>query len=127
MGRVPEPHRSPKAPEDIEWDWGANEATKTDALIDHGGWDVMVKAHTWYDAEADEHDPPQEKGAYKLPHHDLIDGELKVVWNGVRSAMQVVNGGRGGVDVPDSDLKDVYRHLAEHYGEFDREPPEFGG
>ncbi|MBI4259241.1 MAG: phage prohead protein, partial [Actinobacteria bacterium] len=68
---------------------------------------------------------PREKQAYKLPHHELIDGELRVVWRGVASAMQVLLGARGGVDVPESDRKEVYRHLAEHYAEFGEEPPEF--
>ncbi|HZD16900.1 MAG TPA: hypothetical protein VE669_02040 [Actinomycetota bacterium] len=127
MGRVPEPHSSPTARKDRTWDWsGSAEADKTDALIDHGGWDAMVTAHAWFDPGVDEHDPPHEKQAYKLPHHELIDGELKVVWNGVNSAMQVLAGARGGVDIPDGDRKDVYRHLTEHYREFGEEPPDFG-
>lgn len=123
MGRVPEPHASPTAPKDRSWDW--RESEKTNALIDHGGWDAMVSAHAWYDPEADEHDPPREKQAYKLPHHELVDGELRVVWHGVNSALQVLAGARGGVDIPDADRKDVYRHLEEHYREFDEEPPPF--
>ncbi|HXF37542.1 MAG TPA: hypothetical protein VNO17_10230 [Actinomycetota bacterium] len=125
MGRVPEPHRSPKAPEDRGWNWhGTAEADQTDALLEHGGWEAMATAHAWYDPEADpEHDPPREKGAYKLPHHELIDGELRVVWAGVRSAMQVLQGARGGVDLPEGDREAVYEHLAEHYRQFDREPP----
>lgn len=54
-----------------------------------------------------------------------MDGRLRVVWNGVRSAMQVLLGARGGVDIPDPDRKSVYRHLARHYEEFDKEPPPF--
>ena len=125
MGRFPEPHRSPKAPEDRAWDWhGTAEAEKTDALLQHGGWSAMATAHAWYDPDADpEHDPPREKGAYKLPHHELIDGELRVVWSGVRSAMQALRGARGGVDIPEEDRRAVYEHLAEHYRQFDREPP----
>ena len=123
MGRVPEPHASPTAPKDSSWDW--RESEKTNALIEQGGWDAMVRAHAWHDPEADENDPPQEKQAYKLPHHELIDGQLRVVWNGVNSAMQVLAGARGGVDVPDADRKGIYRHLAEHYHEFDEEPPDF--
>jgi hypothetical protein len=127
MGRVPEPHTSPKAPEDREWNWhGKAEADKSDALIEHGGWQSMAQAHAWYDPKADENDPPHEKQAYKLPHHELIDGKLKVVWSGVRSAMQVLAGARGGVDIPESSRKGVYRHLAEHYREFDKEPPDYG-
>ena len=125
MGKVPEPHTSPKAPEDRDWEWhGTAEAEKTDALIERG-WDTMATAHAWYDPSADGNDPPREKQAYKLPHHELIDGQLKVVWHGVRQAMQVLMGARGGVDIPDSDRKDVYQHLAEHYRQFGKEPPDY--
>lgn len=47
------------------------------------------------------------------------------MWNGVNSALQVLAGARGGVDIPEADRKDVYRHLAEHYAEFDEQPPDF--
>ena len=116
MGRVPEPHTSPKAPEDRPWNWhGPAEADKSDAIVEAGGWTLLADAHAWYDPTADEEgrDPPHEKQAYKLPHHELVDGRLRVVWHG------------GGVDIPESDRNKVYDHLAEHCHEFDREPPPF--
>ena len=117
----------PKAPEDRDWDWhGTREADKSDELIRIGGWDALANAHAWYDPTADpEHDPPHEKQAYKLPHHEEIDGRVRVVWAGVRSAMQVLAGARGGVELPSSDREDVYRHLAKHYEEFDKQPPAY--
>ena len=126
MGRVPEPHSSPKAPEDRDWDWhGKAEADKSDEILEAGGWRLLADAHAWYDPLRDDgRDPPQEK-AYKLPHHELLEGGLRVVWHGVRSAMQVLLGSRGGVDIPDADRNKVYEHLAHHYAEFDREPPPF--
>jgi hypothetical protein len=48
-----------------------------------------------------------------------------VVWAGVRSAMQVLAGARGGVDLPKSDRRGVYRHLVGHYEEFGKEAPPF--
>jgi hypothetical protein len=127
MGRAVAPHTTPKAPEDRTWNWhGKAEADKADAIIDRGGWDAFVKAHAWYDPNEDpQHDPPQEKQAYKLPHHELVDGRVRVVWSGVRSAMQVLAGARGGVDLPASDKQEVYRHLARHYEEFGKEPPPY--
>ena len=127
MGRVPEPHSSPTAPEDREWDWhGTAEADKSDAILETGGWQRLADAHAWYDPDQDEgRDPPHEKQAYKLPHHEMVDGRLRVVWHGVRQAMQVLMGSRGGVDIPDQDRNKVYEHLAHHYGEFDREAPPF--
>ena len=47
------------------------------------------------------------------------------MWAGVRSAMQVLAGGRGGVDLPASDRRGVYTHLARHYDEFGKEPPPY--
>lgn len=125
MGTITAPHSSPTAPRDRDWDWSGTD--KLDEIREHGGWDAVANAHAWYDPSADEYDPPHEKGAYKLPHHELIDGRLRVVWRGVVSAMTVVNGARGGVDIPDGDRRKVYEHLARHYEEFDEDPPEYGG
>ncbi len=119
---VPKPHTGPTADKDREWNWGQNKADETDALIEHGGWPLMAEAHAWYDDT--DGDPPEKKGAYKLPHHELVDGELQVVWSGVTAAMNVVAGGRGGVNVPDEDLPRIHEHLARHYRQFDEEPPE---
>ncbi len=126
MGNVVTPHRSPTAPKERDWDWDGTD--KMNRIIQERGWDGVVKAHAWFDPNEDrEHDSPQEKGAYKLPHHELIDGELRVVWRGVVAAMTVVNGARGGVDIPEPDRRKVYDHLVAHYGEFDEEPPPYGG
>jgi hypothetical protein len=125
MGQVHATHRSPTAPKEREWQWSGTD--KLDEILEHGGWDAVANAHAWWDPSVDESDPPQQKGAYKLPHHELIDGRLKVVWRGVVAAMTVVNGARGGVDIPDSDRRRVYDHLAEHYAEFDEGPPDYSG
>lgn len=126
MGNVTEPHNSPPAPADRSWDWhGKGEATKTDQLLDQGGWAEMARAHAWYDPSLDDHDPPHEKQAYKLPHHEIIDGQLKVVWHGVRQAMQVLAGARGGATIPHADHKAIYDHLARHYEQFDEQPPSY--
>ncbi len=124
MGQVtPATHQSPKAPRDRSWDWSGTD--KFDQILKHGGWEAAVTAHAWHDPDEDpDHDPPREKQAYKLPHHELLDGRLKVVWNGVVAAMTVVNGARGGVDIPERDRRAVYQHLADHYREFGEEPPE---
>jgi hypothetical protein len=123
MGTAPPPHRSPRAPKDRDWDWhGTHEAKKTDALLDHDGWRAMAAAHAWY--QPDEHDPPHTKAAYKLPHHEVVGDELKVVWRGVGAAMQVLGGARGGVDIPEADRDAVHRHLAVHYEQFGEDPPE---
>ena len=121
----PTTHRSPTAPRDREWNWDGTD--KMDRLIERG-WETVVRAHAWHDPNEDpDHDPPQEKGAYKLPHHELINGELKVVWRGVVAAMTVVNGARSGVDIPESQRRKAYDHLAAHYREFGEEAPRIRG
>jgi hypothetical protein len=125
MGQAHAPHRSPTAPKERDWDWSGTD--KLDQIHEHGGWEAVATAHAWWDSATDDNDPPRQKGAYKLPHHELVDGRLKVVWRGVVAAMTVVNGARGGVDIPASDLRRVYDHLADHYRQFDEEPPDYSG
>ncbi|MEM4167544.1 MAG: HK97 family phage prohead protease [Candidatus Caldarchaeum sp.] len=86
---------------------------------DNIDWEKYRRAFAWYDAENSE-----TFGAYKLPHHDVVDGELVTHRKGVIAAMQALLGARGGTDIPDADFDAVYKHLAEHYSEFDMEPPE---
>ncbi len=106
MGTITKLHRSPTAPKDREWDWSGTD--KLDAIRDHGGWKSVANAHAWYDPAVDEHDPPHQKGAYKLPHHELLAGRLHVTWRGVVAAMTVVNGARGGVAIPNGERRKVY-------------------
>lgn len=124
MGTATAPHRSPTAPKELDWSWSGTD--NLDRIIAERGWEGVALAHAWHDTTMDPaHDPPQEKGAYKLPHHELVDGEIRVVWRGVVAAMTVVNGARSGVDMPEADRRRVYEHLAQHYAEFDEEAPPF--
>jgi hypothetical protein len=67
-------------------------------------------AHVWYDA-----DNKDEFGAYKLLIADVIDGRLKAVPRGVMAAGNVMQGARGGVDLPAEDIDRVKSHLARYY------------
>jgi len=62
-------------------------------------------------------------GAYKLPHHDVVDGELVTVRAGLIAAGNAVMGSRGGVNIPESEMEGVKEHLARHYKQFDLTPP----
>ncbi|MBN1253984.1 MAG: hypothetical protein JXA50_01755 [Deltaproteobacteria bacterium] len=101
---------APKADEGDKWD-GPKEVAAADVA------DLKVMC-TWYDDEK-----PDIKGSYKLPHQRQKD--KYVVWNGVKAAMAALLGARGGVKIPDDDRKAVYDHLAKHYKQFDKTPPEF--
>ena len=117
-------HETPRASEDYAWD--ADAAEKRIRRWAGGpekeniDWSKYRQAFAWYN-ESD----PENFGSYKLPHHDIIDGKLKVVWRGVAAAMAALMGARGGVDIPTQDRRAVYNHLARHYRQFEREPPEF--
>lgn len=101
----------PKAPEDSPWN-GPAEIRQAEVS------DLRIMS-TWFDAEN-----ADVKGSYKLPHHRAA-GQHPVVWRGVRAAMAALFGARGGVNVPAGDRRGIYNHLARHYRQFDREPPEF--
>jgi hypothetical protein len=98
---------TPKADEDAPWD-GAAEVARADV-------DDLRAMCVWYDANN-----PDAKESYKLPHHRASEAH-PVVWRGVRAAM----GRLMQADIPDSDRRGAYEHLARHYEQFDREPPAF--
>lgn len=67
-------------------------------------------AHVWYDA-----DKKENFTAYKLLIADVVGGNLKAVPRGVMAAANVMQGGRGGVDLPAADVDRVKSHLAKYY------------
>lgn len=75
-------------------------------------------AHVWYDADAKDHFT-----AYKLLIADVVDGRLRAVPRGVFAAAAVMQGSRGGVDLPDKDRDRVRSHLAKYYAKLDETPP----
>jgi len=113
-----------RAPVGRPWDGGAAE----DRVRRWAGgpekegvdWSMYRRAFAWYHRE-----DPEDSGSYGLPHHDVVNGRLSVVWRGVAAAMQALLGARGGVDIPARDRRSVWSHLARHYRQFEREPPEF--
>ena len=75
-------------------------------------------AHVWYDS-----DKLDNFRAYKLLIADVVDGSLRVVPGGVMAAGNVMQGGRGGVDIPTGDVSRVKSHLAKYHEKFDDAPP----
>jgi hypothetical protein len=67
-------------------------------------------AHVWYDA-----DNKDQFGSYKLLVADVIDGRLTAVPRGVMAAGAVMQGSRGGVDLPRNDIERTKSHLAKYY------------
>ena len=75
-------------------------------------------AHAWYDAHK-----PENFGSYKLLIADVVDGRLKAVPRGVMAAAGVMDGARGGADVPAKDVDRIKSHLARYYSKMGDEPP----
>jgi hypothetical protein len=75
-------------------------------------------AHVWYDA-----DKKENFTGYKLLVADVIGGELKAVPRGIMAAGNVMQGSRGGVDLPEKDIDRVKSHLAKYYKKMGEDPP----
>jgi hypothetical protein len=100
-------------------DWDGPEAEVR--LGEEPSVDKMKRLFAWMDPAK-----PESKTAYKFPHHD-VSARGKVGAANEKaciSGISILNGGRGGADIPDADRKQIYRHLATHLKDAGREPPE---
>ena len=75
-------------------------------------------AHVWYDA-----DKKDNFTAYKLLIADVVGGKLVAVPRAVHAAAAVLQGSRGGIDLPDKDVDRVRSHLAKYYAKLGDEAP----
>ena len=101
----------PLADRDRAWDGAAAEKRVRDwAGAQDEPNEKYRDAHVWYDA-----DEKENFGAYKLLIADVIGGRLQAVPRGVFAAAAVMQGSRGGVDLPDKDRDRVKSHLAKYY------------
>ena len=98
------------------WSGATNEAR----LSTEAGPRVLRQAFAWLDPDAD----PDTKAAYKFIHHEVsADGRVGAASErACISGIAVLNGGRGGADVPPEDRHAIYRHLAAHLQDAGREP-----
>jgi len=109
----------PLADRDRKWDGDAAEKrVRKWADAQDGPNQKYRDAHVWYDA-----DKKDNFTGYKLLIADIIDGNLKVVPRGVMAAGAIMDGARGGIDVPTSDVDRIKRHLAKYYKKMGESPP----
>jgi hypothetical protein len=109
----------PLADRDREWDGDAAEKRiRRWAGADDGPNAKYRDAHVWYDA-----DQKDEFGSYKLLIADVVDDRLTAVPRGVMAAAAVMQGARGGVDLPENDADRVKSHLAKYYAKMDDTAP----
>jgi hypothetical protein len=90
---------TPKADPGREWD-GPEEVRKADV-------DDLKVMCAWVDSEH-----ADIKGGYKFAHHHQADKAVNK--RACSAGIAVLNGGRGGTNIPDADRKGVYNHLAKH-------------
>ena len=109
----------PMADRDREWDGAAAEQrVRNWADAEDGPNEKYRDAHVWYDK-----DNKDNFTAYKLLIADVIDGKLYAVPRGVMAAGNVMQGSRGGIDLPKDDIDRVKSHLAKYYGKMDDTAP----
>ena len=109
----------PLADRDREWDGSeAEDRVRHWAGAEDGPNEKYRDAFVWYDGENKDNFT-----AYKLPIADVIDDELMAVPRAVMSAAGVVDGARGGIDVPDDEVGRIKSHLAKYYRKMDDQPP----
>ncbi|OBK79288.1 hypothetical protein [Mycobacterium sp. 1274761.0] len=101
----------PLADRDREWDGDAAEKrVRKWADAEDGPNEKYRDAHVWYDS-----DKKDNFTAYKLLIADVVDGKLTAVPRGVMAAGAIVDGARGGIDIPSGDVDRVKSHLAKYY------------
>ncbi|EWT03178.1 hypothetical protein N865_01850 [Intrasporangium oryzae NRRL B-24470] len=109
----------PLADRDRQWDGDAAESrVRSWAKADDGPNERYRDAHVWYDA-----DKKDNFTAYKLLIADVVGGRLVAVPRGVMAAAAVMQGSRGGVDLPSRDVDRVKSHLAKYYAKMDETAP----
>src|SRR3954462_183991 len=109
----------PLASRDREWDGDAAEKrVRKWANADDEPNEKYRDAHVWYDS-----DKKDNFTAYKLLIADVVDGKLVAVPRGVMAAGAVMQGSRGGVDLPKKDIDRVKSHLAKYYAKMDETAP----
>lgn len=109
----------PLADRDREWDGGAAEKrVRKWADAEDEPNEKYRDAHVWYDQ-----DKKSNFTAYKLLIADVIDGELTAVPRGIMAAGAIMQGSRGGIDLPDNDIDRVKSHLAKYYVKMDDVAP----
>ena len=109
----------PLADRDRKWDGDAAEKrVRKWAGVEDEPNQKYRDAHVWYDGG--------KKGnftAYKLLIADVVGGELKAVPRGVMAAGAIMDGARGGIDLPKADVDRVKGHLAKYYKKMNETAP----
>lgn len=115
----------PLAPESAAWDgagarsriakWASSDGSGDKDKID---WPKYAKAFAYFDSSQKE-----DFGGYKLPFADVIGGELKAVWNGVKAAYGATQGARTPMTISDAEKSAAVAVLLSYYKKFGKDLP----
>ena len=109
----------PLADRDRKWDGDAAEKRiRKWAGAEDEPNEKYRNTHVWYD-----NGKKDNFTAYKLLIADVVDGDLKAVPRGVMAAGAIMDGARGGIDLPKTDVDRVKSHLAKYYEKMGEDPP----
>jgi hypothetical protein len=109
----------PLTDRDREWDGdAANQRVRAWAGAEEEPNDRYRKAFIWYDPD----DADKFKG-YKFQIADVVGGNLKAVPRAIFNAAAVMQGARGGADLPKGDIDRVKGHLGRYYAKLGETPP----
>ncbi len=101
----------PIADRDREWDGDAAEKRVREwAGAQDQPNEKYRNAHVWYEAEK-----KHNFTAYKMLIADVVGGRLHVVPRGLMAAGNVMQGSRGGIDLPSGEIDRVKSHQAKYY------------
>jgi len=108
----------PIAPRDTTWDAAAADKRVQEYAggKDNMDWAKYAKAFFYVDETNKEL-----LGSYKLGFADVIDGSLVAVPKGIFAVAGVLNGARGGVDIPESDAMEIKDKVSAYYDRLAKE------
>lgn len=87
--------------------WASSDGTGNKDTID---WAKYRRGFFWVDDG-----PAEDFGSYKLRFADVVDGTLTAMPRAIFAAAAVMQGARGGVDIPAADRDAVKAHIAKYY------------
>ncbi|MDF5754353.1 hypothetical protein [Spongiactinospora sp. TRM90649] len=109
----------PLTDRDRKWDGAAADKRVRDWADAEEEPDAAYRnAHVWYDG-----DKPDNFTSYKLLIADVVDDKLKAVPHAIFAAGNIMQGARGGIDIPKGDVGPVKKHLARYYEKMGDTPP----
>jgi len=108
----------PIAPRDTTWDAAAADKRVQEYAggKDKMDWEKYAKAFFYVDETNKEL-----LGSYKLGFADVIDGSLVAVPKGIFAVAGVLNGARGGADIPESDAMEIKDKVSAYYARLAKE------